>query len=100
MKATHWTHSDDPEQWLDDPDKTPEAAAERFLICDDDGAWDLRHELIHDGRCTITVHGYIETNATLNEEERFDGYEPGQSYFAPTGETVTVEFTRSARVLP
>lgn len=45
MKATHWAHTDDPEQWMDDPDKTLEGAAERFLVWEDDAAWDHRISL-------------------------------------------------------
>ncbi len=98
MKATHWSHSDDPEQWLDDPDKRPEDAAERFLVEDDDGAREHRQELIDDGKCEITLYGYCETSEILAEDRWFDGYEPGCTYFAPTGETVVVEVKRTMSV--
>jgi hypothetical protein len=98
MKATHWTHSDDPEQWMDDPCKSPEDAAELFFVEDYDGALDHRNMLVNDGKTEITVYGYIETDALLHEDRQFDGYKPGQSYFAPTGEELTVEVRRTFKV--
>lgn len=98
MKATHWSHSDDPEQWMDDPCPKPEDAAELFLIEDEDGGWEARHELIQEGTCRITVFGYRETNDPLPEDSQFDGYEPGCTYFAPTGEELVVEVRRMMSV--
>lgn len=100
MKATHWTTSDDPEAWMDNPQQTPELAVEQWLAdSEDDAAGDLMYELKR-GPQTVEVYGYIETDAPLDEEDQFDGYEAGQMYFAPTCETVRVEVSLAYRVVP
>ena len=96
--ATHWSHTDDPEQWLDNPSPSALVAADQFLI-DSDDAWDNLNGLISEGRTQITLHGYRETTDPLPDEHQFDGYEPGQSYFAPTGETIVVDVWRDMRIV-
>ncbi len=99
MKATHWSAYEKPEDWSDNPAPTPREAVEQFIADrTDDGAWDLRNEIPH-GRADVVVRGYIETNAPLPESEQFDGYEAGKSYFAATGETVTVRVTLAFEVV-
>ena len=95
MMSTHWSHSDDPEQWLDNPEPTPEEAARQVIEHEDcDIADDLRDDLLRGGSpIQITVHGYRETSAPLHDGEQFDGYEPGCTYFAPTGEMRTVRIS-------
>ena len=100
MKSTHWSAQDHPDGWTDDPETDPIAAADRFLEEDDDGSWDHRDDLIKNSKCEITLHGWIQTKNILDPEVAFDGYEPGQEYYAPTGETLVVIVTRSARVEP
>ena len=92
MKSTHWSHSDDPEQWMDNPEKTPEEAARQLIEHDDsDLASDIRDDLMRGGSpIEITVYGYVETNEALDPEQAFDGYEPGCTYFTPTDEEITV----------
>jgi hypothetical protein len=94
MKATHWTATQDPEQWSDDPCRDPLVAAERAMTDqDDDDAWDRRHALILYKRAFVTVYGFIETNEPLSGDAQFDGYEPGADYVKPTGETLMVVVT-------
>jgi hypothetical protein len=100
MKATHWSVENDPERWGDNPQATPEIAVEQWLTDGEDGAWDAAYDASRGIPTIVEVHGYIETNAPLDEDVRFDGYEPGQLYFAPTGETVRVEVSLALRVKP
>ena len=100
MKSTHWYVETDPDLWSDDPRPTPTQAAEYWLEWNDEEAWDARDDLIRIGRTVITVHGYISTNKLLEPEVAFDGYEPGDSYFEPTGEEVKVEIKRVANEVP
>ncbi len=98
-KATHWSAYDKPEDWSDDPAPTPAKAVEQFIADrTDDGAWDLRDEIPH-GRVDVTVRGYIETNEPLADGEQFDGYELGQTYFAATGEKLTVRVSLAFDVI-
>jgi len=92
MKSTHWSYSDDPEQWMDNPEKTPEDAARQLIENEDaDLACDLRDDLLRGGSpIEITVYGYVETNEILDPELAFDGYEPGCTYFTPTDEEITI----------
>ena len=99
-RATHWTHEDNPEDWTDNPADTPEEAAARVIENDNDDGWEARNELTSDGRTTITLHGYRETDELLDENRAFDGYEPGQTYFAPTGETIKVKASIAYEVIP
>jgi hypothetical protein len=96
MKSTHWSHTDNPEAWRDDPGTDPISEAETFLEEGEDDSWDQREELISDGKCDVVLHGYIQTSKLLDPEVAFDGYEPGQEYFEPTGETITVVIARHA----
>jgi len=92
MKSTHWSHSDDPEQWTDNPEKTPEEAARQLIENEDtDLACDIRDDLMRGGLpIEITVYGYFETNEALDPELAFDGYEPGSIYFKRTDEAITI----------
>lgn len=93
MKSTHWSHSDNPEDWTDEPAATPEEAARQLIEHEDyDLACDIRDDLLRGGSpIEITVHGYYETDALIPDgDDCFDGYEPGCSYFMPTGEEVTI----------
>jgi len=93
MKSTHWSHSDDPEQWTDNPEKTPEDAARQLIEHDDsDLASDIRDDLMRGGSpIEFTVYGYIETNELMPDNaNHFDGYEPGCTYFKPSGEEITI----------
>lgn len=99
-KATHWTPTDNPEDWKDNPLADPVAAARQHIEDHDDASWDDRNELERQGSTLITLYGYIETNAPLDEQHAFDGYEPGDSYFAPTGETIKVKASVHYEVMP
>jgi hypothetical protein len=92
MKSTHWSHSDDPEKWTDNPEKTPEEAARQLIENEDsDLACDIRDDLLRVGPpIEITVYGYVETNEVLDPEVAFDGYKPGCTYFTPTDEEITI----------
>jgi hypothetical protein len=102
MKATHWSVQDDPELWSDNPLPSPIEAVREYLTDenDSDDAWDARSQIMDGDTVTITVHGWIETDALLDPEVAFDGYEPGQSYFAPTKDTVRVRVCLSYEVQP
>ena len=101
MKSTHWSAQDDPEKWDDDPSDSPQAAAEHCITWDDeDDGWHARDDLRRDGETIVTVHGYIETNAPLPEDEQFDGYVPGCMYYARTGEQVKVKVSLAYGILP
>ena len=100
MNATHWSAYEKSEDWSDDPAPTPQEAVGQLIDDkDSDDGWHLRDE-IPCGRADVIVRGYIETNAPLPEGEQFDGYEPGQNYFAATGETLTVRVTLAFEVMP
>ena len=99
MKSTYWSHSDDPEQWMDNPEETPEGAARELIEHDSDLSSDIRDDVIRGGSpVEITVYGYIETNKLLDPEVAFDGYELGCTYFMPTGEKMTVVVSVAYRV--
>ena len=87
MTTTHWSHTDDPDQWFDDPATTPEIAIQVLMESGEDDGWEAREELRRSGSVDLTVYGFRETTDHLEDHEQFDGYEPGCSYFAPTGET-------------
>lgn len=102
--STHWTAFPDAERWRDNPDSTPEAAARSFLAIgpvDDDDVWHVWDSLQDDERVDIAVHGYIETTELIPDEaQQFDGYEPGQEWFKPTGETKTMRVSLKYEVRP
>jgi hypothetical protein len=100
MKATHWSVTDDPEAWTDDPCLDPIDAVKAYLYDDHDASWDDRDAIMDGDVVTITVHGWCETDAPLDPEVAFDGYEPGQRYFAPTKDTVKVRVSLSYEVQP
>lgn len=102
MKSTHWSVTDDPEDWTDDPFAAPIAAVRDYITNDDcrDAAWDSRDEIMDGGTVTLTVHGWRETSDLLDPEVAFDGYEPGCSYFAPTKDTVKVRVRLDFEVQP
>lgn len=101
-KTTHWSVTDNPEDWTDDPATSPIEAVKEWLTNSDnrDAAWDSRDEIMDGETVTITVHGWEETSALLDPEVAFDGYEPGCSYFAPTKETVKVRVFLAYEVQP
>lgn len=100
--ATHWSHTEDPEQWMDNPAESPTAAAEALIQDrDSDQADEIRDDLLRGGSpVQFTVYGYRETSEPLEEDRQFDGYEPGCTYFASTGETLKVKVSIAYEVLP
>jgi hypothetical protein len=100
--ATHWSVTDNPEHWHDDPATDPIMAARDFITGEaaQDDAWDQRSELMDGDAVTLTVHGWRETSDLLDPEVAFDGYEPGCSYFAPTRDTVKVRVQLAFEVQP
>ena len=102
MSATHWSVTDNPENWHDDPVTTPLAAVREWLTGEyaQDEAWDHRNSLMSGEDIDVGVHGWRETSDLLDPEVAFDGYEPGRSYFAPTLETVRVRVRLEYEVQP
>lgn len=102
MKTTHWSVTDNPENWHDDPSRTPIEAVQEWLTGDyaSEDAWDERDEIMKGERVIVTVHGWEETNAPLDPEVAFDGYEPGSTYFAPTKDTVKVRVQLTYEIQP
>ena len=98
MKATHWYVITDPEGWDDDPKGSACEAADHFFEWADDEAWDNHEQLRRDGSTEIIVSGYVLISEPLDPETAFDGYEPGDSYWTPTGEKVTVIIERNSRL--
>jgi hypothetical protein len=100
MKATHWS-AYKPGDWSDNPLASRLAAVEQLLHDqDNDDAWEIGDALGRLDPQTITVRGYVETREPLPEGEQFDGYEPGQPYFVPTGETAKVRVSVAMEILP
>jgi hypothetical protein len=101
-KTTHWSVTDNPEDWHDDPATSPIEAVKEWLTGESaqDEAWDDRNEIMDGETVTITVHGWHETNEPLDDQHSFDGYEPGQTYFAPTKDTVKVRVCLAYEVQP
>jgi hypothetical protein len=93
MKSTHWSVSDNPERWIDYPATSPAMAAKHFICANADESWNTRDDLINTGTVDVPVMGWIETAALLDPEVAFDGYDPGDTYFAPTGETQYVRIS-------
>lgn len=99
MIATHWIPEGiDFADFGDDPKPSPEAAATEFIQNDDletedEDQWHARHELIREGTTEVTVLGCVETNEPLAEDDQFDGYEPGCTYWKHTGEKARVRYS-------
>lgn len=102
MKATHWSVTDNPEDCHDDPSTSPVEAAREWLTGEyaQDEAWDHRNSLMSGEDVQVTVHGWRETSDLLDPEVAFDGYEPGQSYFAPTKDKVVIRVRLDFEVQP
>lgn len=98
--ATHWSSISNPEDWKDNPQADPLAEARRHMEENDDESWDDRDELNRQGSTVITLHGFRETAEPLDDDQAFDGYEPGQTYYVPTGETIKVRATVAYEVMP
>lgn len=98
-QATHWSAITNPEDWRDNPKEDPVLAAQSHIEDCEDESSDDRYDLERTGSTIITLHGYIETNAPLDPDAAFDGYEPGQMYYAPTGETIKVKASVSYAVM-
>lgn len=80
--------------------ETPTDCAMRFVRDGDDGtAWDLRSDLINEGKIFISLDELEKTTDPLPEDEQFDGYEPGQEYYRKTGKTITVSLRIAAEVV-
>jgi len=90
MTATRWSVADDPEEWYDNPASTPEKAVEEYLSNGGDDTSDTAHDIGFGIPKFFTVHEYFETSAPLLEDDQFDDYEPGQTYWMPSGTTVEV----------
>ena len=102
MKATHWSVAEYPEDWHDDPSASPIEAAREWLTGEhaQDEAWDHRDSLMRGEDIDVGVHGWRETSDLLDPEVAFGGYAPGESYFAPTLETVRVRVRLEYEVQP
>jgi hypothetical protein len=101
MKATHWSAYNSPDEWGDNPQESPEkAVADLLADRDNEDSSDIMYDVAGDWRPVVKVRGYIETREPLPEAFQFDGYEEGQPYFWPTGETLEVRVRLSFDVLP
>ena len=98
MRATHWSVEDNPERWNDDPAPNPVDAFENWIKSEgthEEQIVDIRDGLFLKSTVEVTVHGYIHTDKILDEQLSFEGYEPGEFYYEPTGETAVVELEMS-----
>lgn len=93
--ATHWMPDvfASPEEWPDNPQQGHAAAANLLLDEKDDAGWHAWDELRTTGFLTIQLNGFIETREDPGENHGMDGYEPGDSWFKPTGEKKFVRVT-------
>jgi len=97
---THWS-AVDPEKWTLGPETSPLEAADVYLreSEDEDAMLALGNDLLSQGRFSIEVQGYVETDELLGEDDdQFDDYEPGDTYFRPVGKPVTVIVERTMRI--
>lgn len=100
MKSTHWSVTDDPERWIDDPAECPAMAVECWISDNADDSGKARDELTGTGAVTVAVSGWVETTALLDPEVEFEGYVPGSTYFASTGEERRVRISLAYTDLP
>ena len=98
-KPTHWS-AVDPEKWTDSPEISPLEAVSVYLRDSEDEAamLGLGDKLLRQDGFSIEVQGYIETSEPLHNDEQFDGYEPGDTYFCPVGDPVTIIVERTMRI--
>jgi hypothetical protein len=102
MTSTHWMPADfiTPEEWPDNPRPDPASAVDLLMSDKDDAGWHAWDELQSEGLLVVTLNGFIEATEDPGENHGMDGYEPGQSYFKPTGEKMHVRLTVKAELCP
>jgi hypothetical protein len=104
LVATHWiplgVAFEDSDEF---PDKSPVVAAKTFIHSDDLFAPsdDARNDLEEHGEVVVELCGCYETTELIhNEDEPFDGYEPGCTYWKRTDERKRVRITLTAVEIP
>lgn len=101
--ATHWI----PEgvEYADDdnfPKPTPIEAAMEYVTGENasDRAWDDRDQLLKGDPVIVALRGCYETTAPLEEDDHFDGYEAGCTYWMDTKDRRRVQLQVRAELLP